>query len=472
MSTSSSKPTDAEIAVMSARAIAKNVASGALSAEAVTEVWLDRIATVEPALHSFIHHAPATARAQAAVAPKGPLAGVPFGIKDVIDTADMPTEYGSAAYPGWQPCRDAPVVHLIRRAGAVVMGKTVSTEFATAAPGATVNPFDPARTPGGSSSGTAAALGAGLILMGLGTQTSGSTIRPAAYCGVTAMKPSPKLIETFGVKPLSATLDVVGPMARDIRDLALLVSVCMRRPELAPDHLVPEDVLPLMPMGIFLPFHDPVADFSPVERAASVLGSVAPRATPEWWEGLGPAQDDVFAWEASASLGVDRDLYWEQLRSETHAFLGRHHGVTFARWQGGIAARDRALRDLDALFGDADFLLTPSAPAEAPLGLERTGPATYNVRWTLLGCPSVTIPAGFGPAGLPVGIQLVARPGQDATLLRQATAVEDRLRAAGMEARPETRLAGVSVSDDLPIRMPATNHGSTGISRAAPGRRP
>lgn len=432
-----SSTSSGDLGEMTARAIARNVRSGVMSAEAVTEVWLDRIAAIDPSLRSFIHHAPEQVRALAAVAPKGPLAGVPFGIKDVIETSDMPTGYGSAAYPGWQPCRDAPVVHLARQAGAVVMGKMVSTEFATAAPGATVNPFDATRTPGGSSSGTAAALGAGLILMGLGTQTSGSTIRPAAYCGVAAMKPSPRLIETFGVKALSQTLDVVGPMARDIRDLALLVSVCMRRPELAPDELVPEENLPLKPMGLILPVHDPVADVLPLERAASILGTISSLAVPDWWEGLGVAQDDVFSWEASAALSVDRDLHWSQLRSETHAFMTRQKQGTFARWQAGIAARDHALANLDTLFGKADFLLTPSAPGEAPVGHARTGPATYNIRWTLLGCPTVTIPAGLGPAGMPVGVQLVARPGQDAMLLRQAAAVEDVLRAAGIEARPQ-----------------------------------
>lgn len=436
MTMNSSKPSGVAIASMSARAIAKAVAGGTLTAEAVTEAWLDRIAAVEPSLRAFIHHAPEKTRALATVAPKGPLAGVPFGIKDVIETRDMPTEYGSAAYAGWQPCRDAPVVHLARRAGAVFMGKTVSTEFATAAPGATVNPFDPKRTPGGSSSGTAAALGSGLILLGLGTQTSGSTIRPAAYCGVAAMKPSPKLIETFGVKPLSQTLDVVGPMARDIRDLALLVSVCMRRPELAPDLLAPEGELPLQPMGLFLPVHDPAADFAPLEKAASVLGSVASQPVPDWFEAIGPAQDDVFGWEASIALSTDRDLHWNKLRPVTHEFMERQAKSTFAGWQAGLAARDAALRNLDLLFGGTDFLITPAAPGEAPLGLERTGPATYNIRWTLLGLPSVTIPAGFGPAGMPVGLQLVGRPGEDAALLRQAAAVEDRLRAAGIEARP------------------------------------
>lgn len=434
----SSTPKAFEITAMTARAIAKAVASGTLSAEAVTEIWLERIASRDPALRSFIHHAPEQARELAAVAPKGPLAGVPFGIKDVIETGDMPTEYGSAAYPGWQPCRDAPVVHLVRQAGAVIMGKTVSTEFATAAPGATVNPFDASRTPGGSSSGTAAALGAGLILMGLGTQTSGSTIRPAAYCGVAAMKPSPKLIETFGVKPLSQTLDVVGPMARDIRDLALLVSVLMRRPELTPDVLAPEGDLSLSAIGLLLPVHDPAADFAPLERAASVLGSVSSQAVPDWFEAIGPAQDEVFAWEAAASLSTDRDLHWDNLRPETHAFMERQRKGAFALWQAGIAARDEALHNLDALFSANDFLLTPSAPGEAPVGHAKTGPAAYNIRWTLLGCPSVTIPAGFGPAGLPVGVQLVGRPGQDAAVLRQAAAIEDRLRAAGIAARPQT----------------------------------
>jgi Asp-tRNA(Asn)/Glu-tRNA(Gln) amidotransferase A subunit family amidase len=442
MSRNVSNPATADIAAMSARAIARAVASGALSPEEVAEVWIDRIATIDPSLRSFVFHAADKARALATVASKGPLAGVPLGVKDVIETGDMPTEYGSAAYPGWQPCRDAPVVHLIRESGAIIMGKTVSTEFATAAPGPTVNPFDPERTPGGSSSGTAAALGAGLILLGLGTQTSGSTIRPAAYCGVAAMKPSPKLIETFGVRPLSQTLDVVGPMARDIRDLALLASVCMRRPGLAPDILAPEGTLPLSRMGLFLPVHDPAADFAPLERAASILGVVSPQAVPDWFESLGPAQDAVFGWEASAALATDRDLHWNKLRPETHAFMERQCKSTFAGWQEGLVERDCALRNLDALFGDRDFLLTPSAPGEAPHGLGRTGPAAYNIRWTLLGCPSVTIPAGFGPAGLPVGMQMVARPGEDAALLRQAAAVEDRLRAAGIEARPDIRLVG------------------------------
>ncbi|WP_138464247.1 amidase [Poseidonocella sp. HB161398] len=420
-----------------ARGVAAAVRAGTLAPEAVAEAVIARIAAVEPWLRAFACHDPQALRRAAASGAAGPLAGVPFGVKDVIDTADLPTCHGSAAYPAdWQPARDAPVVHLVRQAGALIAGKTVTTEFATAAPGPTVNPFDPERTPGGSSSGSAAALAAGLCLMAFGTQTSGSTIRPASYCGVAGMKPSPGLIERHGVKPLASSLDVVGPMARDLRDLALLASVAMRRPEMA----VPDAPLPLAPMALFLPAHEPAAETGVAERAASVLGAARQVRPPAWWEALGPAQADVFAWEASAALAPERDLHWDRLAPATHAFLRRQDGITAARWQAGLAARDRALGDLDALFGGAEFLMTQAAPGEAPRGLAATGPAAYNIRWTLLGLPTVTVPAGLGPAGLPVGVQIAGRPGEDARLLRQAAAVEDRLRAAGLEARP--RLAG------------------------------
>ena len=417
-----------------ARSIARGIASGRLRPETVAEAFLDRIAAVEPGLGAFIHHDPAAVRAAASGPSAGPLAGVPFGVKDVIDTADMPTSYGSAAYPGWQPCRDAPVVHAVRRAGALILGKTVTTEFATASPGRTVNPFHPGHTPGGSSSGSAAALGAGLALLALGTQTSGSTVRPASYCGVVGYKASLGLIDRTGVKPLSGSLDVVGLMARDIRDVALLAAVAMRRPDLDPEAVAEPRI------GLFMP-DQPEApsavSMTVLERAAGVLGAVTCAPVPAWWEGLGRAQADVFAWEVSSTLGPDRDAHWDELTEVTHGFLARASTATFAGWQAGIAARDAALADLDSLFGDHDILMTQAAPGEAPEGLAATGPAAYNIRWTLLGCPALSLPAGLGPRGLPVGVQLVARPGQDALLLAAAAAVEDRLRAAGLPARPD-----------------------------------
>lgn len=423
-----------------ARGIAAAVAQGRLHPAAVAEAYLDRIAGLEPALGAFAHHDPAAVRRAARSGMAGPLAAVPFGVKDVIDTADMPTAYGSAAYAGWRPCRDAPVVHLARQAGALLMGKTVTTEFATAAPGRTVNPFDPARTPGGSSSGSAAALGAGLVLLAYGTQTSGSTIRPASYCGVVGYKATPGRIDRTAVKPLSGTLDVLGLMARDCRDLALLAGVAMRHPPVPGAGGMPR-------LGLFvpdLPEAPSAVAIAVAERAAGVLGAVQTVAAPPWWDGLGQAQAQVFGWEVSATLAPDRDLHWPQLQPQTHGFLERAGRMGCADWQAGLAARDAALADLDRLFGGCDLLITQPAPGEAPRGLGSTGPAAYNIRWTLLGCPCITVPAGLGPDGLPVGIQLVARPGQDALLLAGAMTVEDRLRVAGLPARPERMKAQVA----------------------------
>lgn len=419
-----------------ARGIAAAVRAGILRPEAVAEAYLDRIAQREPDLHAFAFHDPAGVRAEAAGRTAGLLAGVPVGVKDVLDTGDMPTEYGSRAYPGVRPPRDAGVVHIVRRQGAVAIGKTVTTEFATAAPGATVNPFDPDRTPGGSSSGSAAGLGAALFPLAFGTQTSGSTIRPASFCGVVGFKASRRAIDRTGVKPLAETLDVVGLMARDTRDVALLAASAIRQPDLLPGEATPD----LPRIGLYAPDEPEApsaASLAVLDRVATILGSVGTCAKPGWWDTLAQAQADVFAWEASAALGPERDLHWDKLHPATQAFLDRHEGITRARWQAGIAARDAALADLDRLFGPCDLILTQAAPGEAPSGLTSTGQAIYNIRWTLLGAPCLTIPAGFGPGGLPIGVQVVARPGEDARLLTLAPGIEDRLRAAGVAARPE-----------------------------------
>ncbi|MEI4473820.1 amidase [Frigidibacter sp. MR17.24] len=423
-------------ATATARAIAAAVRAGTLAPETVCEAYLDRIAAREPDLRAFAHLDPARARAEAATRRDGLLAGVPIGVKDVLDTGDMPTGYGSRAYGGVRPARDAGVVHIVRRAGAVAIGKTVTTEFATAAPGATTNPFDAARTPGGSSSGSAAGLGAGLFPLAFGTQTSGSTVRPASFCGVVGYKASRGVIDRTGVKPLAESLDVVGLMARDSRDCALLAAAAMRRPE-----LLPADDAPALPrIGLFAPPDPDVPSdvaIAVLDRAAGLLGRVETRTAPAWWQGLGPAQSDVFAWEGSACLAPERDLHWDSLHPATHVFLRAQDGITFARWQAGIAARDAALADLDALFGGCDLLITQAAPGEAPRGLGSTGQAAYNIRWTLLGTPSLSLPAGLGPEGMPVGIQVVARPGADAQLLALAPALEDALRRAGLPSRPE-----------------------------------
>lgn len=421
---------------ITAREIARRVSDGALDPRDVADAYLDRIASAEPSLRAFAWLAPDAVRNSLKGDHRGQLAGVPFGIKDVFDTADMPTSYGSAAYKGVRPASEASAVHLARRAGGIALGKTVTTEFATAAPGPTRNPFDHQRTPGGSSSGSAAGLAAGFFPLAFGTQTSGSTIRPASYCGVVGYKASSGLIDRTGVKPLSATLDIVGLMARDVRDCALFASAISRRSDLLP----PDEAAFSPKVGLFAyDFADTpsVVSMAVLERAAAALGQVEILSTPNWWLGLGEAQADVFAWEASAALARERDCHWDQLQPATHAFLERQNGITFERWCAGLGARDAALADLDQLFGNCDILMTQAAPGEAPIGLATTGPAAYNIRWTLLGAPSLSLPAGLGPSGLPVGIQLVARPGEDAKLLAYAAAIEDRLRKAGLVARPE-----------------------------------
>lgn len=421
---------------VTAREIAAGVTTGKLHPRDVIEACLDQIAAHEPALHAFAWLDPEAARASAEAVSIGPLAGVPFAIKDVFDTVDMPTGYGSAAYTGTRLPRDASAVHLTRMAGGVAIGKTATTEFASAAPGPTCNPFDLERTPGGSSSGSAAGLAAGFFPLAFGTQTAGSTVRPASFCGVVGYKASRGLIDRTGVKPLAESLDIVGLMARDVRDCALLASVVARRAELAPT----QEVTSLPRIGLFA--HDlaetpSAASIDILENVATILGGVETLQTPDWWEGLGAAQADVFAWEASAALGPERDLHWDVLKPRSHDFFARHEGITFERWRAAIAKRESATADLNTLFRDCDLIITQAAPGEAPVGLGATGVAAYNVRWTLLGAPSLSIPAGLGPSGMPIGVQLVARPGEDAKLLAYAAAIEDLLREAGVVARPD-----------------------------------
>jgi len=222
---------------LSARALAAAARTGQISAEAITRTFLDRIEARDGAVRAWAFLDPERAleeaRARDRAGLTGALAGLPLGVKDVVESGDMPTEYGSGAYPGNRPGRDASCLHLARAAGAVALGKTVTTEFATMSPGPTMNPFDPARTPGGSSSGSAAVLGAGMALLAFGTQTSGSTVRPAAFCGVVGYKASLGRIDRTGIKPLAESLDVLGVMARDVRDTGLLASVVARDPGLS-----------------------------------------------------------------------------------------------------------------------------------------------------------------------------------------------------------------------------------------------
>ncbi|MGH7153452.1 MAG: amidase, partial [Acetobacteraceae bacterium] len=348
---------------------------------------------------------------------------LPIGIKDVLDTADMPSEYGSPIWAGWQPKADAAAVAWARGAGAVVVGKTVTTEFATRKPGPTANPCNTAHTPGGSSSGSAAGVADFFFPLAFGTQTAGSVIRPAAFCGVVGYKPSFGLINRFGMKLMSESLDTVGVMARSVADCALLTGSVSGRdlgdPAARPDR-VPRIGLCRSPSWTAaLP--ETQALFS---RVASALGragaQVTERALPAVCDALTEAHPIVMNSESARALG------WE--------LAERRSGISpelLERLEFGLSQPEASVRRAHAAFGEAqrgfpaaleglDVLVTPSATGQAPRGLDWTGDPAFNFIWTSLHVPCVTVPAGTGPDGLPLGIQVVGREGDNRAVLAWA----------------------------------------------------
>ena len=428
----------------SAAEIAANVRTGRESAREACAAALARIAETESSVHAW-HHldaAQALERAQAIddAGPKGALAGVPVAVKDIIDTADQPTENGTPLDAGRRPGADATVVRRLRAAGALILGKTVTTELACGAARATRNPHALAHTPGGSSSGSAATVAAGGVPLALGTQTAGSVVRPAAFCGVWGMKPSFGTIPRTGVTRLSRTLDHVGVLAGSAQDVALGIDAISGDDGLdqasagqAPTRLVAALALPLgQPRLAFIrqPAWEEVgADAAAAYEAAAVELGAEPLT-------LGSPLDRA----AAAHLGIMR-------REVAHAFT-----PWFARGEADLSdtvrthiAGGRAI-DADAylsLLDEADGMrrafehalrpydaaLTPAAPGGAPEGLDFTGSRSQTMLWTMLGVPAVNVPI-LSVGGLPLGLQVVGRFGADATTLRAAAWCGARLREA------------------------------------------
>ena len=417
-----------------ATSLVRLIENGDLSAAGVIASCLDRIAEREPVVRAWSHLASATALAQARAVDRGAkktlLNGVPFGLKDIFDTADMPTTYGSPIYVGWRPASDASAAALPRAAGGILLGKTVTTEFANAHPGPTTNPHDAGFSPGGSSSGSAAAVADFMVPLAIGTQTGGSVIRPAAYCGVVGFKPSFGLFPPAGMRINTETLDTVGIMARSVGDIALFRAAMMAIPYAPP--AMPESAPRL---GLCRGPHWDEAQpegRAVLEAAADRLGAAGAmiretRLPPECAEGD----------ENQHALGS-----FEGLRNHMPE-LYRHESLLSARLRDGKIAQGREL-SLDA-FRDAcrraeraraaarewaggfDAILTLPAPGQAPRGLASTGSAVFNALWTQLYMPCVTLPADHGPDGLPVGVQLVGRRHDDARLLEVAMWVERHL---------------------------------------------
>ena len=355
------------------------------------------------------------------------LCGVPVGIKDLIDTADLPTTYGSPIYAGHRPAADAACVAALRAAGAVVLGKTVTTEFAAYRGGKTRNPHDPARTPGGSSSGSAAAVADRMVPAALGSQTAGSIVRPASFCGVVGYKPTFAAFDLRGVHPLAPSLDTLGFLVREVRDvpwMAAGLSGASRPASIAELRGPPR-------LGFCRTDQWPKAEPATqrlIEGAAARLVRAGCEVREiDAFGGLADVQATIMSAEAAVALRGERERHDAQLSDRFRSFLLEGEHVPRQRLS---EARDRAehgRRELSRVFAEVDALLTPAAAGEAPPGLESTGDPAFCRAWTLLGCPCISLPVLAGPAGLPIGLQLVGAPGGDDRLLSIALWVEGEL---------------------------------------------
>jgi Asp-tRNA(Asn)/Glu-tRNA(Gln) amidotransferase A subunit family amidase len=414
---------------LSASEALTRLAEGSLTAEALTRACLDRAAAgagIKAWVWLDSEQALRQARAIDRAGRPDRLKGVPVAIKDVIDTADKPTQHGSPIYQGNRPFADAACVALIRADGGVVMGKTVTTEFANRHPRETVHPHNPAHTPGGSSSGSAAAVADFQVPLALGTQTGGSTIRPAAFCGVVGYKPSFGDFSRVGIKMQSPTLDTLGIICRSLEDVALLRGVLVA---LAPE---PVDRAAAAPRIGFCRTPaweeaDP-ATHELLERTASRLGAREVTIAPAFVAIL-KTHETVFYFEAARNYAYEYEVHGA-LVSQTlrDNVLTPGRAIPLDAYVAAVESAEAFRRWLDdEVFGEVDVLLAPSAAGEAPEGLGSTGSARFNGIWTLAGTPCVTLPAGTGPRGLPLGVQLIGARRRDRALLDAAAWAEARL---------------------------------------------
>ena len=434
--------TNIDLASLTATEAAAELAQGAISAEELTRSCLARIAAVDGELGAFAYLDPEYALAQArsldecraAGQALGPLHGVPVAIKDIIDTKDMPTECGSPVLAGRRPMRDATVVARLRAAGAVIIGKTVTTEFAYFSPGKTRNPHDPERTPGGSSSGSAAAVAAGLVPLALGTQTNGSMIRPAAFCGVFGIKPSHGLISRAGVLNLSKTLDHVGIFSRSLDDIALTLEVlagydpddsATRPVAMTKFRSMLEQQWPLTPRIAFV--RTPVwskADSSTQEAfeslAAELGDACVPLDLPDYFAAAWDAQRIIMAVEMAHNLGGVADKGGSAVSQVFHEIVAAGRRETAESYLRAIEARRKFIAAFDDILTECNAIITPASRGAAPKGLSATGDPVFCSLWTLTGLPAITLPLLSDKEDMPLGVQLVGAAGDDARLLRTA----------------------------------------------------
>ena len=412
---------------LSACEAAARIAAGKLKSEALVAACIGRIEEREGEVQAWAHFDPALALAQARrrdqETPRTRLHGIPVGVKDVIETADLPTEYGSPIYRGNRPAADAACVAQVHELGGVILGKTVSTEFATRHPNKTRNPRNVAHTPGGSSSGSAAAVADDMVPFAFGTQTSSSIIRPAAYCGTVGYKPSVNLINRAGMKPLSDSLDTIGVLSRTVPDAALIAEELSGSPP-APFG----EVATLKPRIGFCrtPYWDRADQVThaalenAVPRLARAGAQVAEVALEGEFADLAEAQIRVSAFEFFRALTYERTKFPELI---SESLMGRLLGggqVTRTQYEEAQAMARRCRARLADIYRGYDVLLSPSAMGEAPNGLASTGDPLFGLTWTLMLGPAVTLPVFTGPSGLPLGAQITGPQDEDARTLLSA----------------------------------------------------
>lgn len=427
---------------LSATDAARAIADGALTSEQLVEACLARVREIDPQVQAwaYLDHEHALTQARARDEERrdgratGPLHGVPVGIKDIIDTGDMPTEDGTVLHAGRTPAEDATVVAKLRAAGVIVLGKTVTTECAYFSPGKTRNPHDPGHTPGGSSSGSAAAVAAGMVPVALGSQTNGSTIRPASFCGVVGFKPTHGLVSRGGIMKLSRTLDHVGLFARSIEDIALLAEELVAHdpvdPDTRPRARIPfvataAQEPPLPPVFAFVktPLWERVADDAK-EAFAELVSALGERVVEAE---LPESSRSALDWHRTimeAEMAASLDLEWEKgrdrLSEPLRALLERGREVRAFDYQQALSRIALLNEGFEEIFERCDAILTPAAPGTAPEGLGSTGDPAFCTLWTLCGMPALSLPIMQGANGLPLGVQLVGQRERDARLLRTA----------------------------------------------------
>lgn len=422
-----------ELHALGADALIEGIRGGVFSAEAVVRSCLERIAQVEDRVQAWIfldpelaiRQARAADRLQATGAVLGALHGVPVGIKDIIDTADMPTENGTVLHAGRRPAKDATVVARLRAAGAIIMGKTVTTELATYFPGKTRNPHDPEHTPGGSSSGSAAAVAAGMVPLAVGTQTNGSVIRPAAFCGVVGFKPTYGLISRDGVLRQSPALDQIGVFARSPGDAALLAeSLC--DPAALPRWLEGAGAgSPRLPRIAFV--KTSIWNRTAFDAREALAGLVARLGGTVIEVEMPEAAAGVWEWQRTvmeAEIAANYDAEWRQGRERLSESLcnqiERGRSITAVDYRHALEQIALVNAAFDPLYGGYDVIMTPAVPGTAPRGLDSTGDPAFCTLWTFCGMPALTLPLLRSTNGLPLGVQLVAPRFCDAQLLRAA----------------------------------------------------